>query len=79
MEICFIRIIKLDSGFLHTLYISLGNVAVTLQHTNTLSISELLLLQIVMAFCMLGPVHMSRASPANRADLSHENLYFSTT
>ena len=22
---------------------------------------------------------MSRASPANRADLSHENLYFSTT
>ena len=24
-------------------------------------------------------VHMSRASPANRADLSHENLYFSTT
>ena len=27
----------------------------------------------------LGTVHMSRASPANRADLSHENLYFSTT
>ena len=27
----------------------------------------------------LGAVHMSRASPANRADLSHENLYFSTT
>ena len=26
-----------------------------------------------------GAVHMSRASPANRADLSHENLYFSTT
>ena len=26
----------------------------------------------------LGAVHMSRASPANRADLSHENLYFST-
>ena len=25
----------------------------------------------------LGAVHMSRASPANRADLSHENLYFS--
>ena len=44
---------KLDSGFLYTLYISLGNVAVILQHTNTLSISELLLLQIVMAFCML--------------------------
>ena len=29
--------------------------------------------------CDLGAVHMSRASPANRADLSHENLYFSTT
>ena len=27
----------------------------------------------------LRAVHMSRASPANRADLSHENLYFSTT
>ena len=27
----------------------------------------------------LGAVHMSRATPANRADLSHENLYFSTT
>ena len=27
----------------------------------------------------LGAVHMSRASPANRADLSHENLYFLTT
>ena len=27
----------------------------------------------------LGAVHMSRASRANRADLSHENLYFSTT
>ena len=27
----------------------------------------------------LGAVHMSRASLANRADLSHENLYFSTT
>ena len=27
----------------------------------------------------LGAVLMSRASPANRADLSHENLYFSTT
>ena len=27
----------------------------------------------------LGAVHMSRASPANRADLNHENLYFSTT
>ena len=27
---------------------------------------------------VLGAVHMSRASPANRADLSHENLYFST-
>ena len=27
----------------------------------------------------LGAVHVSRASPANRADLSHENLYFSTT
>ena len=26
----------------------------------------------------LGAVHISRASPANRADLSHENLYFST-
>ena len=26
-----------------------------------------------------GAVHMSRASPANWADLSHENLYFSTT
>ena len=26
----------------------------------------------------LGTVHMSRASPANRDDLSHENLYFST-
>ena len=26
----------------------------------------------------LGAVHMSRAGPANRADLSHENLYFST-
>ena len=26
----------------------------------------------------LGAVHMNRASPANRADLSHENLYFST-
>ena len=26
-----------------------------------------------------GAVLMSRASPANRADLSHENLYFSTT
>ena len=25
---------------------------------------------------VLGAVHMSRASPANRADLSHENLYF---
>ena len=24
------------------------------------------------------PAHMSRASPANRTDLSHENLYFST-
>ena len=24
--------------------------------------------------CVLGAVHMSRASPANRADLSHENL-----
>ena len=24
----------------------------------------------------LGAVHMSRASPANRAGLSHENLYF---
>ena len=28
---------------------------------------------------VLGAGHMSRASPANRADLSHENLYFSTT
>ena len=28
---------------------------------------------------VLGAVHMSRASPANRADLSQENLYFSTT
>ena len=28
---------------------------------------------------VLGAVHMSRASPANRADFSHENLYFSTT
>ena len=28
---------------------------------------------------ILGAVYMSRASPANRADLSHENLYFSTT
>ena len=27
----------------------------------------------------LGAVHMSLASPANRVDLSHENLYFSTT
>ena len=27
----------------------------------------------------LDAVRMSRASPANRADLSHENLYFSTT
>ena len=27
----------------------------------------------------LGAVHMSRASLANRADLSHENLYFWTT
>ena len=27
----------------------------------------------------LGAVHMSRASQANWADLSHENLYFSTT
>ena len=27
----------------------------------------------------LGAVQPSRASPANRADLSHENLYFSTT
>ena len=26
-----------------------------------------------------GAVHMRWASPANRADLSHENLYFSTT
>ena len=26
-----------------------------------------------------GAVYMSRASPANRADLGHENLYFSTT
>ena len=24
-----------------------------------------------------GAVHMSRASPANRADLSHENFFFS--
>ena len=30
-------------------------------------------------FSYLGAVHMSRASPANRADLSDENLYFSTT
>ena len=33
-------------------------------------------------FALLGAVHMSRASrasPANRADLSHENPYFSTT
>ena len=29
--------------------------------------------------CKLRAVHMSRASPANRADLSHENLYFSRT
>ena len=28
---------------------------------------------------LLGAVHMSRASPANRADLSHENLCLSTT
>ena len=28
---------------------------------------------------VLGADYMSRASPANRADLSHENLYFSTT
>ena len=28
---------------------------------------------------LVGAVHMSRASPANRADLSHENRYFSTT
>ena len=28
---------------------------------------------------LLGAVHMSWASPANRADSSHENLYFSTT
>ena len=28
---------------------------------------------------LLGAVHMSRAGPANRADLSHKNLYFSTT
>ena len=27
----------------------------------------------------LGAVHMSRASLTNRADLSHENLSFSTT
>ena len=27
----------------------------------------------------LGAVYMSRDSPANRADLSHENLYVSTT
>ena len=27
---------------------------------------------------ILGAVHMSRASPANRADLGHENLYFYT-
>ena len=27
----------------------------------------------------LGAVHMSRASPANWADLSHENLYFLKT
>ena len=33
-----------------------------------------------VCFCMsLGAVHMSLASSANRADLSHENLYFSTT
>ena len=30
-------------------------------------------------YSILGAVHMSRASPADRADLSHENLYFSTT
>ena len=29
--------------------------------------------------CHLGAVHMIRASPVNRADLSHESLYFSTT
>ena len=27
----------------------------------------------------LRAVRMSRASPANRAELSHENLYFSKT
>ena len=27
----------------------------------------------------LGAVYMNQASPANRADLGHENLYFSTT
>ena len=30
-------------------------------------------------FHLLVAVHMSQASPANRADLSHENLYLSTT
>ena len=32
-----------------------------------------------VAFAILGAVHMSRASPVNRANLSHENLYFPTT
>ena len=34
---------------------------------------------VTLSIRLLGAVHMSRASPANRADLSHENLYFSTT
>ena len=33
----------------------------------------------MMTMLDLGAVHMSRARPANRADLSHENLDFSTT
>ena len=32
-----------------------------------------------LCFELINGNHMSRASPANRADLSHENLYFSTT
>ena len=34
--------------------------------------SRLMIQQNITIF--LGDVHMSRASPANRADLSHENL-----
>ena len=59
------------------LYIGLNCVRFVTYISFTSNILRNIILRIV--WYSLGAVHMSRASPANRADLSHENLYFSTT